>query len=95
MWECGNDGPEMDPTDEVRHAVADIRPRLEDNLGKTLTEVEPLRCRKQISNQCVYYVKILVDGECLHIKIHKDFENRLTLKAVQQRMNLEDPVNYF
>jgi hypothetical protein len=37
----------------------------------------------QICNQKNYYVKVMADGVCLHLKIHKDFDNKLTLKGVQ------------
>jgi len=46
--ECGNDGPEIDPTDEVKEVIEQIKPQLEAKLGKSVTEVEAKRSRKQV-----------------------------------------------
>ena len=49
----------------------------------------------QISNAKNYYVKVHVDDSWHHIKIHKDFNEKLTLQDVQQDKAEADPVNYF
>ena len=50
---------------------------------------------QQISNQKTYYIKCKVDDVWLHLKVHKDFEEKLTLKDVQEEKTEEEPVRYF
>jgi hypothetical protein len=50
----------------------------------------------QITNRKTYYVKVgLEDGSWIHIKIHQDFDDKLTIQDIQEGKTKEDPVGYF
>ncbi len=52
--ECGNDRPEKDVDDEVIKIVEDVRPQLEEKLGKSLEKLEPTRFSSQVSQNLLH-----------------------------------------
>ena len=48
----------------------------------------------QIYSPKNYYIKLNVDDSWIHIKVRRDFEEKLHLEVIEEGKTEADPVNY-
>ena len=69
---CGGFGEAKEVDETTTGIVTDIKPAVEEKLGKTFTKFEPVSFKTQVVAGTNYIVKVKIDDEkYIHIKVHK------------------------
>jgi len=63
MWKCGNDGPEIEPTDEMKSVLEQVKPQLEEKLGRSVTSLVIKKGRKEVISKKKIFVFFFVFRE--------------------------------
>nr|ADF87935.1 cystatin [Eriocheir sinensis] len=84
-------------TPEVQELINEVRPDVEEHLGRPVSRFEGLNYKTQVVSGLNYFVKVDIgDNEVVHIRVYHTFDGTNTLNGVQHFTDkLDRPISYF
>ncbi len=85
-----------DADNEVQGYIDQVKPKVEEAVGRTLNTYTAVKYSTQLVNGTNYFVKVNVgDDKFIHVRLHKAFSGEVTFARCQDNKTKDEELTYF